>query len=87
MLNAADYQRLHSVNVGEIIQNQMYLDDLRIECTALYDLCDDDFPDDCIPEFIQLNWKRSEMRRVREQLKFLHSTNKYFKDMSRTAGY
>lgn len=87
LLNAADYQALHAKTVADIIEYQEYIVDLRIACTELYELCDDEYPDDCIPEFTELNYKRSEMRRVREQLNYLHRINKYFKTMSRVASY
>ena len=86
-LSAADYQSLHARAVEDILEYTEYMATVRAECTRLYDLCDKDYPDDCIPEFITLNRRRSDLRKIRAHLKHLHRANTYFKAMAKSAGY
>lgn len=86
-LSAADYQSLHARAVEDILEYTEYVLDIRTECTRLYDLCDKDYPEDCIPEFVTLNRRRSELRKARAHLKHLHRANTYFKRMAKATSY
>ena len=86
-LDASDYQSLHSRTITEINDHVEYQAMLKSEIEELYFRCDKDLADECIPEFITLNRKRTELRKVNAYLKHLHRCNTYFKKMAKLVSY